>query len=106
MAAVMMHQTWVLVKVPFTFKWPKGFPKVSKKTPDGLFDIYKFSANALLDWMYDKGWLPLNSKEIAWQRRKSDSLEKYLDNFENYVDNLIFGNDVSYDHFDEKVLYG
>lgn len=106
MAAAMMQETWVHVKVPFNFKWPKTFPRVTKKTTGGFFDTHRMSALAVLDWMHDKGWLPLNSKEVAWQRRKSDSLEKYLDNFDNYVDNLISGNDVSYNHFDDEVLYG
>ena len=74
------HLVRKVIKVTLqrTAKMPEGFPKGKfLRNVDNLV-LKEYDVNLLLDWMYEQGYSPMNSKMVAEQRVMFDKFEREL----------------------------
>lgn len=74
----------VLMRVPYTLKFPKGFPKGIRDTEyDDGTNVHKIKARKLLAWLCDNGHTGVTMEDLTghiirfglWQKRLDDEID-------------------------------
>lgn len=88
--ACMLRQKDVWYKLPYFSKIAEDFPRGIIVGEDGLNDIFKSKTVKMCDYLYEKGHLPANHRDIMLSMRalafKEASVNKLLSIDKNVVD--------------------
>jgi hypothetical protein len=69
----------IIVSFPYTFKFPKGFPKGVRVKEEGPINYQRIKAAKLLKWLFDKGHTIITLEMIRVQGGLFTKLEKEIE---------------------------
>jgi len=85
--ALIIHEQDVLVKFPYTLKFPKGFPKGILEEKVEHWNLHRIKAKSLLAWLRERGYTDvttgmLRTQQVAFTKTTQSFLQIGEDEFD------------------------